>query len=125
MKVLIPAHYSTNQIDQIRDISPEIETVLLQKSKDYFFRKGIWWLFRNYLPYSLYEKWKIKLDKTFLRNWYTINSGNEKACWKQIEVFLCSADVNQNLLHEYLRKLTSLKWIHSTHTGIDNILSNK
>jgi D-2-hydroxyacid dehydrogenase (NADP+) len=123
MKVLIPDHYSDKQIQQIRDISSEIEIIILRRSKEYFIRKGIWWLSRNYLPYSSYKKWRVELDAALQKNWYIVNANDEKDLWKQIEVFLCSAAINQNIFRECLHKLTSLKWIHSSHTGVDHLLS--
>ena len=123
MKVLIPDHYSDKQVDQIKDISSNIEVIKLQRSAQYFVRKGMWWISRNYLPYPLYKKWKISLDRAFQRKWYIINAGNQEEQWKQIEVFLCSSAIRPYVLQEFLKRMPSLRWLHSTHTGVENLLA--
>ena len=124
MKVLIPDHYPDGYLERMRAISSEVDIVRLQRSDGYYISRGLWWLFRNYLPYNIYRKCKPALDRALQKNWYAVGKINEEKIFEEIEVMLYSAMLTPDILSEYLPKLRQLRWIHSTHTGIDHLFSS-
>ena len=109
MKVLVPEHVTGTNLSKIKEISSGIEISKLridQNNKPIFrlinyFRRG------NSLV-------KISIDGDDI----------DKAD-KDVEVFLCSWNINSDILDRIVSSQSGLKWIHFTSSGVDRFITQK
>jgi len=124
MKILISDHYFESGLEEIRALSPQVEIAKLNIEKNY----GILWriarmLSRRVLPHSLYERWQHLFDNRYCRKKISIDGDSLNQAGEDVDVFLCSWTITPDILINLLPLLPNLKWIHSTVTGVDHLLS--
>ena len=126
MKILVPDHYHEGWIERIRAVSSNIKVVKLTITKEYNnFWRGVRWISLRCLPFVLHERIAHFLDQAYCRKGFLLDSKNPEGTERGIEVFLASWVITPDIFARLLPLLPGLKWVHSTVTGVDHLLSSE
>jgi phosphoglycerate dehydrogenase-like enzyme len=124
MKILIPNHLEdilTKRIKEISvDIDINIDVLNIKRHRSVFVRR-INYFGKRYLPFTFYKKIKPITTKT--RYTFSVNHQFKEEVVSDAEVLIASWILNREILSKLIPHMPNLKWIHSTTTGVDHILT--
>ncbi|MBN2483743.1 MAG: hypothetical protein JXD21_06045 [Candidatus Omnitrophica bacterium] len=122
MKVLIPDHIKNEFIDRIREILPksDIERLVVDKKVPVFWR--VLSVLAFHLPFYGFYRWVRRRSEEKTRYKFSIPGKKPAGILSDAEVFLATWVFDERMMKELIPRLPSLRWIHSTKTGVEHIV---
>lgn len=122
MKILIPDHYSENDLLEIKAVSPAVQIAKLHIHRGYgILPRIVRGLLSRVLPCPFADRFRHFFDDRYVRVGISID-GKSLHEDRNVDILLCSWVITPDVLINLLPFLPNLKWIHSTVTDVYHIL---
>ena len=126
MKILIPDHVPESERKLIREAAPDVDLLTLRATQRRSLpRAGLRWaLTRRMCPHGLYRRFRSAVASR-ARYEMEIDGGPLVVPRGDVQAFLATWTITRELYQQIHPLLPGLRWVHSTMTGVDHLLSDE